>query len=205
MNDKEKKYSHIDEISDRPFIDKIPNENDLAKYEEWKKIIRNERLKKRMVVWTTAFIGSLMISFFMIRLAKWTDHVTTTFSTSDTGDQWIYYIIIMLTLLANMLALGFIIREYIKSKSWKMDYCKYGKVIDKYIVIKRYANGRGRIKRDYQYYAIVSIDEQLLKIRIRSIKNYYSLEINEDPMVFFNDNAIVFFIEGKNELNVIKK
>ena len=111
----------------------------------------------------------------------------------------------MLILLANMLALGFIIREYIKSKSWKMDYCKYGKVIDKYIVIKRYANGRGRIKRDYQYYAIVSIDEQLLKIRIRSIKNYYSLEINEDPMVFFNDNAIVFFIEGKNELNVIKK
>ena len=205
MNDREKvkKYSHISEISDRFFIDKIPNEEDLTKFEEWKKITINEIFKSCMSKWNIAFLTLLMISISMIISIKYIDNVTAKLLISDSTNKSTRQIMIMLILFAIVLVLilVFLIRGYINSKSWKMDYCKYGKVVDKYIWNEINIGGRNR----KFYYAIVLIDEQLFKIRIRSIKNYNSLEINEDPRVFIKDNAIVFFIKGKKELNVMKK
>ena len=79
------------------------------------------------------------------------------------------------------------IKRYLRAQSWEIDYCKTGKVHDKYSI---------RITRtETKFYIIVLVNEELFKIRTQG-GDYSSLKINDD--------VIVFSIKGQN-LDVMKK
>ena len=78
-----------------------------------------------------------------------------------------------------------IIKKYLNSKSWKMEYCNYGKVLDKYTL---YSNSFKH------HYIIVQVNDNRLKIHSKN--EYYLLDIGE--------NVIVFSIEGHSQAYVAK-
>lgn len=166
----DKKYQYKDIENDKSLINKIPNQSDLEGFEEWKK-----KTNKRILdncIFSGVIIG--FISFLSIS------------GVMSSGESLKDKIIVLLFLAIFILFEIRLIKHYLNSRTWQMEYCNYGKVIDKYRVTK------GKKKR---FYVIIEVDGNLFKIKSRS--QYFSLEINDD--------ATVFSIEGKEFLGVMKK
>lgn len=78
------------------------------------------------------------------------------------------------------------IKRYLNTKSWKMECCNYGKVIEKYIMPRN--NSRER-------HIIVNVNGNDIKIKSEN-EEYRLLDIN--------DEVIVFSIEGHDKAYVTK-
>ena len=172
MSDKKYQYKNIE--NNKSLINKIPNQSDIEGFEVWKKKTNSRTLENCI------FFGGMggLLTFPMISAI-----ISTGESLLDSNN-----IIVLVFLLMLIMVEVVLIKNYLNSRKWQMEYCNYGKVIDKYCVRK------GKRRR---YYIIVSINDVLFKIRTTSLKLYRSLESGDD--------ATVFSIEGKEHLGVMKK
>lgn len=168
----DKKYQYKDIENDKSLINKIPNQSDLEGFEEWKKKTNKRRLDD--CIFSGAIIG--FISFLSIS------------GVMSSGESLKDNIIVLLFPAIFILFEIVLIKQYLKSRAWQMEYCNYGKVIDKYYVRKN---------KNRRYYIIVSINDVLFKTRTTSLKLYRSLESGDD--------VTVFSIEEKEHLGVMKK
>ena len=83
--------------------------------------------------------------------------------------------------------LGFyVLKDFFKSKNWKLEYCDYGNIIDKYI---------DEDKNDNDYYVIVEVNNNNLKYKLKR-KEFLELDIS--------DNVLVIAIENKKETFIVK-
>jgi len=160
MNEKNKQYYNLQNFKN--LIEaKTPTERDLEKFDEWK-ISKREELKK-------SCIGMLIIFPFVVVVGI--------------GLSNLFGIILILFFCLwgfNML------KDFIKSKNWKLEYCDYGNIIDKYI---------DEDKRDNDYYVIVEVNNNNLKYKLKR-KEFLKLDIL--------DNVIVIAIENKKETFIVK-
>ena len=84
--------------------------------------------------------------------------------------------------------LGFLVlKDFFRSKSWELEYCDYGNIIDKYM---------DEDKNDDDYYVIVEVNNNNLKYKLKR-KEFLELDIS--------DNVIVIAIEDKKETFIVKK
>lgn len=168
MNEKIRKYLRL-KNDKRLISENIPNENDLENFEKWKKRMRRKDLK--LII----FSSTILIFVYVILLS------TGIFSLAELKEK-IFGIICMFIFIYFEYIL---IKKYIKSKKWKMEYCNYANVIDKYKI------PTGKYK---EYYIVVNINGNKLKIKT-----------NEYSLIDIGDEVIVFLIEGNNELYITKK
>ena len=130
------KYLHL--INDKNLIGKqIPNERDLKIFEEWKKRWRKQML--RTIILSLIVILFVYSIFFIVSMYL------------ETGLKEKMVAIIFLFIFAYV-EYHLIIKKYLNSKSWKMEYCNYGKVLDKYIISSRYGN-----RHNKEHYIIVQV------------------------------------------------
>ena len=168
MSEKSRKYLHLK--NDKNLIGvQIPRENDLKNFEKWKKRIRKNKLQL------------IILSSFILILVYGILFITGVFLESELKEK--IFGIVSLFIFAYFEY--FLIKQYLNAKSWKMEYCNYGKVIDKYTMPK----GNRR-----DYYIIIYVNYNELKV---NSKSEYSL-LNID------DDVIIFSIEGHNKAYVTK-
>ena len=171
MYDKCQRYSQIK--NDISLIDKIPNKEELVKFAEWKKHVTKHRLADGI------FYG-ILISFFALGMM-----LPVLWAVDIVGES-IYFCAVPI-LIFYIWGVTICIKGYLRAQSWEIDYCKTGKVHDKYSI---------RITRsETKFYIIVLANDELLKIRTKG-GDYSSLKINDD--------VIVFSIKGE-DLDVMKK
>lgn len=169
MNGKSEKYRHLK--NDKSLIGgKMPNDLDFKNFERWKKMVRSKRLQ--LIIFSSSFIIFIYIIFF----------VTGVFADAELKEK----IFGILCFFVFAFFEYFLIKQYLVSKSMKMEYCNYGKVIDKYKVVK------GKRKK---YCIIVEVNDNTLKFN--SKYEYWLLNINDEVMVFS--------VEGQNKAYVTQK
>lgn len=169
MNEKHTKYLHL--VNDINLINKqIPKENDLKNFENWKK--RQIKYNFRGIILTFFIVVFVFSIAFIVKM--------------DLKETIILILFLLFIVYAEY---NLIIKKYLNTKSWKMEYCNYGKVLDKYRIHTSY----GSTRKDC--YIIVQVNEKRLKFETKS--EYYLLDIG--------DEVIVFSIEGDSKAHVTKK
>lgn len=95
--------------------------------------------------------------------------------------------------IALMLLFGYleynILKDFLSSKNWEIEFCDYGNVVDKFIK-------EDKDDHDKDYYIIVEVNGTNLKYKLK--RDEYS-ELN------ISDNVIVFAIKEKKETFLAKK
>ena len=168
MNEKSRKYLHLK--NDKNLIGgQTPKESDLENFEKWKKRMRKNKLQ---LIILSSFILILVYGMLLI---------TGVFLEAELKEK----IFGIGSLFIFLYFESVLIKQYLYVKSWKMEYCTYGKVIDKYTMPKG-------DRRDY--YIVIHVNDNELKV---NSKSEYSL-LNID------DDVIVFSIEGNNKAYVTK-
>jgi len=79
-----------------------------------------------------------------------------------------------------------ILKNYLNSRNWQLEYCDYGNIIDKYT---------DEDKNDNDYYVIVEVNNNNLKYKLTR-KEFLELDIS--------DNVIVIAIANKKETYIVK-
>lgn len=168
MSEKRKKYLHLK--NDKNLIgEKLPNKSDLECFEKWKQGTKKDKLL------------TIIMSSFIIIIVYGALFVTGVFLESELKEK----IFGIISLLIFIYFVYYLIKKYINIKFWEMEYCNYGKVVDKY------KTPRG----DYHDYNIV-VEVNDNKLKIKSKREYFSLNVNDD--------VVVFSIKGHKEVYVTK-
>lgn len=147
----------------------LPKESDLKKFATWSKKVRNSMFKM------------IVISSIIVMLIYGVLFATGVFLEAGLKEK----LFGILCLFIFGYIEQFLIKQYLKAKCWKMEYCNYGKVIDKYYMSK----GRSR-----DYYIVVKVGDNVLKFDKYTIYEYHKLDVNDDVIVFSidgHDNAYV--------------
>lgn len=170
MNEKSKKYLYFK--NDKSLIGgKIPKESDLETFEQWKKRTRKKILELIIIS------STILIIIYTILLT------TGIFLEAELKEK----IFGIISLLIFTYAEYVLIKRYFNAKTWKMECCNYGKVIDKYTMPR----GNSR-----DYYIVANVNSNDIKIKSKSYE-YRLLDIN--------DEIVVFSIEGNNKVYACKK
>lgn len=172
----EKKYSFANKNNKEEILEsRTPSQNDLEKFEEWK-------VKKRKN--TSNQIGIFILGVIIC--------VSGIIAFSMYSRLWYIWPLLIYTPVGCW-ALYYTIKEYIDIPSWKIEYCNYARVVDKYNVrIKKHIITR---KSEITNYLTILINEKY--IQYVDDFNYSNVIIGEEVMLFS--------VKGKNTVYFCKK
>lgn len=172
MNEEYMQYLHL--IDDKNLIGKQqPNENDLKNFEIWKKRWQKHALKG--IIFSSIIV--LLIYSFIFAVSM--------FSETELKDIIILIIFLFIFAFAEY---HLMIKKYLNTKTLEMEYCNRGKILDKYM-LRRPGSKHGK-----DYYIIVQVDDN--KLKIQSETEYHLVDINE--------TVIVFSIKGHSQAYITK-
>lgn len=147
-----------------------PTESDLEKFEKWKKRKRNGMLITCIYsLFILVLVGSVLIVGDIVAEARLIDKIFG----------------IMAYLLFGWAEIH-LIKQYLKARLWKMEYCNYGKVIDKYCL--------GSSSRKNNRHIIVLVNGKKISINTCSISDYRKMQLNDEVIIFAVDNKKLYSI-----------
>ncbi len=159
----------------------IPSKEDLEKFEIWKANKRKKTLKLIIfLLILLIFVGVLIYPVFLDA------------SVLDKIFGIICYIVFI------WLEIYFI-NKYIKIRSWTMDKCNYGTIVDKYRSLHHSIDSRptkNASGKNSVPHLIVLTEGRRININTCSKDEYRSLEVND---------TVIIFLAGDQRLYVIKK
>lgn len=144
-----------------------PTKSDLEIFEKWKKRKRN-----RLLI-------TCIYSLFILIL------VASVLILADIEARLIDKIFVIIAYLLFGWAEIHLINKYLKARHWKMKYCNYGKIIDKYIF------GTGTSNKSNTH-VIVLVNEKKLNIRTCSRDEYRKLQLNDEVIIFSVDTNNIY-------------
>lgn len=162
MNEKFRQYFNVS--NDKNLIDrKTPTEQDKEIFYGLRDLKR-EQFKKSLIGMTISLLIIVLIGIAMKNL-------------------WGIALILLFGYLEYC-----VLKDFLSSKNWEIEFCDYGNVVDKFIK-------EDKDDHDKDYYIIVEVNETNLKYKIK--RDEYS-ELN------ISDNVTVFAIKDKKETFVAK-
>ncbi|MBQ8299204.1 MAG: hypothetical protein IJX99_04985 [Clostridia bacterium] len=156
-NKNRKNYSFV-QNSKEILEPRIPSQNDLEKFEEWKKKKREDTSNEIGKYFFIVIVCIFAVVSLILNIHSW---------------SIIFYIspLVVLTLIP-CLALYGCIKEYVDIPSWEIEHCNYVQIVDKYTVWSK----------NITKYLIISINEKHLQF-IDDF-NYSSVNIGDEVMLF---------------------
>lgn len=159
----------------------IPSKEDLEKFDVWKNKKRKSILK--LIVFLLIlliFVGVLIYPVFL-----------------DAGvlDKIFGIICYIVFIWLDI----YFINKYIKIRSWTMDKCNYGTIVDKYRSLHHSIDARpmkNASGKNTVLHLIVLVEGKRININTCSKDEYRSLEVND---------RVIIFLAGDQRLYVIKK
>ena len=152
----------------------IPTESDIEKFKKWKKRERNKMLIACIYsLFILILIGSILLLSGVALESRLIDKIFGIIAYLLFG--WAEIILI---------------KRYLKSRFWKIEYCNYGKIIDKY----HFASS-GRSGRNSNTHIIVLVNEKKININTSTITEYRKMQLNDEVIVFAVDNKKLYIIK----------
>lgn len=159
-----------------------PTDSDIEKFEEWKRKRRKAKLKLAV------------FSLLIIVLVFGTLSISEPLSELNLEDRIFGIVCIFIFLWLEI----YLIKDFLKSKYWTINYCNYGKVIDKYrsfqhsidVKPKKSASGKDSIP-----HIIVLVENNKLNITSCSRDEYRKLNVGDDVILFKLDDNKMYIVK----------